>query len=753
MLRGLGRGAPGTPAGQYPLRLCLDCRGYACANCWNEDAGFCQSCVPLQTESESVPADIPEAPPAESEVHPSQLAWPALDLTAARSPADTKPEAEGIVDPEPEPLPDVDTAAQVDDLAVPADVVQTAADTYVADAPAAELEVEAVADEVETMAAAEGETRPEAAADAADALEPEAEQELAAIEAVEVETAAVGDVAGAEPEPVPESGAAEHVETPAVGELELPAPSGVETATAEPLPVEEATAAVAPSGQADDLGSAAAEGAVEQQAVLKASDLGPDQGFRGRVLRRLFGVGAGDRSGLPANAEDRLAEASYAEVHVEPESPGVPTDALADGMERSDLDLDALLAAAADFPIGEVAYGAADPAAPEPVQTRVESEPLAVAETGADFGPPVAIEAEAEPQAMTEPAAEPPVVAETEAELEPVVVAETAVELEPLEPMVEVEAAVEPLVSATEIEPLVLAETEVELEPLEAVQAVEAVEAVEAQAELQVVPETEAEDEPVVVAEAEAELEPLLVAETEAELEPLEAIDAEAEPQTVAEAEAELEPAVVAETAAELEPLEAVEAEAEDEAVVVAAAEAELEPLLVAETEAAELEPLEAVAAEVEALVVAEAEAEPEPLEAVGAEAEPQAVTEVEVEPLVSATEVAPVWVTGDSTPAPAPTPVIPWVLEEPAGAASVEPAAPPSVETPSRPVMSFIPPTPGVTAAPAPGFAPVAKQSQQPQQTAGTRACLNCQLPVSARVRFCRRCGSPQPDVAELGR
>ncbi|CAN5625471.1 hypothetical protein BH23CHL6_BH23CHL6_01710 [soil metagenome] len=714
MLRGLGRGAPGTPAGQYPLRLCLDCRGYACANCWNEDAGFCQSCAPLETESESVPADIPEAPPAEPEVHPSQLAWPALDLAAGRSPADTDPEAEGIVEPEPEPLPDVDTAAQVDDLAVPADVAQQAADIYVADAPAAELEVEAVADEVETMAAAEGETRPEAAADVADALEPEAEQELATIEAVEV--------AGAEPEPesepVPEAGAAEHVETPAVGELELPAPSGIEAA-AEPQPVEEATAAAETSGQADDLGSAAAEGTVEQQAVLKASAIGPDQGFLGRVSRRLFGVGTGDRSGMPANAEDRLAEASYAEAHVEPESPGVPTDALADGMERSDLDLDALLAAAADFPIGEVAYGSADPAAPEPVQSRVESEPLAVAETGADFGPPVAIEAEAEPQAMTEAEIEPQVVAETEAEVEPLVVAETAAELEPLAPMVEVEAEARLAAVQAEAELQAMAEAEARLA------------AVQAEAELQAMAEAEAR---LAAVQAEAELEPVVVTGAEAELQSPEAVAAEVEALVVAETEAEPEPLEAVEAGAELQ----IEAEAEPQTVTEA--EAEVEPVVVAET-AAELEPPEAVEAEAEPQAVTEAEAAP------------QAVTEAEVEPFLSATEVAPVWVTGDSMPAPTPTPVIPWVLEEPAGTASVEPAATPAIETPSRPVMSFIPPTPGVTAAPAPGLAPVAKLSQHPQQITGTRACLNCQLPVSARVRFCRRCGSPQPDVAELGR
>jgi hypothetical protein len=30
-----------------------------------------------------------------------------------------------------------------------------------------------------------------------------------------------------------------------------------------------------------------------------------------------------------------------------------------------------------------------------------------------------------------------------------------------------------------------------------------------------------------------------------------------------------------------------------------------------------------------------------------------------------------------------------------------------------------------------------------------GLRACLTCQLPLSARAGFCRRCGTAQPQVA----
>jgi hypothetical protein len=40
--------SPPKHAGNDPfLRFCLACRGYSCPSCWNEDAGFCQTCVPL----------------------------------------------------------------------------------------------------------------------------------------------------------------------------------------------------------------------------------------------------------------------------------------------------------------------------------------------------------------------------------------------------------------------------------------------------------------------------------------------------------------------------------------------------------------------------------------------------------------------------------------------------------------------------------------------------------------------------------
>ncbi|MDP8905185.1 MAG: hypothetical protein M3N29_07705, partial [Chloroflexota bacterium] len=54
----IGRAGP-TPMAEPGLRLCLGCRGYICATCWNDDVGLCQGCAPVEvkldatTESET----------------------------------------------------------------------------------------------------------------------------------------------------------------------------------------------------------------------------------------------------------------------------------------------------------------------------------------------------------------------------------------------------------------------------------------------------------------------------------------------------------------------------------------------------------------------------------------------------------------------------------------------------------------------------------------------------------------------------
>jgi hypothetical protein len=93
--------------------FCIDCRQYTCVNCWNDDAGRCQSCQPL--------SDVAQAAhwfePANGDVQ-AAAAWPASDLTpplqlnsldlAERTVAEPEPEpivVEAEVAPEPEPEP------------------------------------------------------------------------------------------------------------------------------------------------------------------------------------------------------------------------------------------------------------------------------------------------------------------------------------------------------------------------------------------------------------------------------------------------------------------------------------------------------------------------------------------------------------------------------------------------------------------------------------------------------------------------
>jgi hypothetical protein len=56
--------------------FCIDCRQYTCTNCWNDEAGRCQSCQPLPT-MESFGA----FQPATNGDALTATAWPASDLT------------------------------------------------------------------------------------------------------------------------------------------------------------------------------------------------------------------------------------------------------------------------------------------------------------------------------------------------------------------------------------------------------------------------------------------------------------------------------------------------------------------------------------------------------------------------------------------------------------------------------------------------------------------------------------------------
>jgi len=96
-------------------------------------------------------------------------------------------------------------------------------------------------------------------------------------------------------------------------------------------------------------------------------------------------------------------------------------------------------------------------------------------------------------------------------------------------------------------------------------------------------------------------------------------------------------------------------------------------------------------------------------------------------------------------TPPPAAAPAVPIA---PAAAVFNQPAVPPPVVQPAPPPTAnpqlvapgAVPPLP-VQAVPPATAGPV----PPPAARANTRACTNCNLPLSAKARFCRRCGSPQ--------
>ncbi len=215
-----------------------------------------------------------------------------------------------------------------------------------------------------------------------------------------------------------------------------------------------------------------------------------------------------------------------------------------------------------------------------------------------------------------------------------------------------------------------------------------------------VAPEVARAPRPEPVAVAEPEPEPVAMAEPE--------------PVVMAEPEPEPEPVVMA------EPEPVVMAQPEPEPVVMA----EPEPVVMAEPEP---EPEPVVMAEPEPVVMAEPEPEPEPV--VMAEPEPVVMAEPEAEP---EPEPAPV-------PQPARTELPPfiglprWPRVEPE-----LPQAPPVYVIASQ--QSEWPPT--MPLAPLPIHKPAVDESGVPP----VRPCRQCNLPVSARAHFCRRCGSAQP-------
>jgi hypothetical protein len=251
-------------------------------------------------------------------------------------------------------------------------------------------------------------------------------------------------------------------------------------------------------------------------------------------------------------------------------------------------------------------------------------------------------------------------------------------------------------------------------------------------------------------AAAEAESEPLFLAEAVAD--PLEVADAaEAEPtQLAALSIAEMEPPLpeftfeeIAYTEADPEayfdwsmdevPVEATEVAAEAEPVPMAATEAEPVVATDAEPIAATPEPMvETMPMAAEAMPVAP---EPEP---VAAAPEPVAA---EAEPVAQAPEI---FYTPDVAPVPVwPAPVFRPL--EPMG--PIVPPPPPALQVP-RMEFDLPDPPPAFLLARqpmAPAALPVLPAGLFDGPSPAIRPCATCDLPVSAKARFCRRCGSPQ--------
>jgi hypothetical protein len=205
-------------AGKEPfLRFCLGCRGYSCPACWNEDAGFCQTCVPTP-EVEVAQFALPELLPAAREpemIGLEMVAAAELEVAAAAEPepvyemvAAPEPEPEMVAAPVAEPAMIAAAMPELEPVALPEPEMVAAAmpelelvalpEPEMVAASVPELELVALP-EPEMVAAPEPEPAPEMVA----APEPEPAPEMVAAPVAEPEM-----VAAPEPEPAPEMVAA-----------------------------------------------------------------------------------------------------------------------------------------------------------------------------------------------------------------------------------------------------------------------------------------------------------------------------------------------------------------------------------------------------------------------------------------------------------------------------------------------------------------------------------------------------------------
>ena len=90
------------------FNFCIDCRQYTCLNCWHEDAGRCQSCVPMPgapTLEERFAAATAIAAEGAELVATAPGAWPVSDLEVVPEPL-PEPEPVFVAEVVPEPLPE-----------------------------------------------------------------------------------------------------------------------------------------------------------------------------------------------------------------------------------------------------------------------------------------------------------------------------------------------------------------------------------------------------------------------------------------------------------------------------------------------------------------------------------------------------------------------------------------------------------------------------------------------------------------------
>ncbi|MEX2548508.1 MAG: hypothetical protein WD830_12100 [Chloroflexota bacterium] len=206
---GVSQSVPPAPAEEPLLRFCLACRGYSCPACWNDEAGFCQTCVPL-------PEPLAAEPIAEH-VHEPEL--PVINPWVPEAPTPEPVFVEAFVTEA-----EISDAFTVDPVVAEAEAVFAEAEPVFVEAFITEAEV--VAADAEPMAAEpeaeqlpvpdmderpvefvfadeEPLAEPEAEVDWARTLEPEPEPAAAAAEEPAVVAAEEPVVVVAEPEAPP----------------------------------------------------------------------------------------------------------------------------------------------------------------------------------------------------------------------------------------------------------------------------------------------------------------------------------------------------------------------------------------------------------------------------------------------------------------------------------------------------------------------------------------------------------------------